>query len=126
MKNIKLQKEEINQEPYTTTNPQAGACSIFYGIVRPDIINNLSISALEYTCYDLMALQQLELIADDAIKKYSLIELVIVHRLGIVKVNEIAIVVQVSSKHRKDSIFAIDYIMDLIKLKVPIWKKDLF
>ena len=71
-----------------------------------------------------MALKELNKIATEITDQYSLNGVIIIHRLGTVLVGESSIFVGCASPHRQDAIKAVEEIMDLIKQRVPIWKKE--
>ncbi len=73
-----------------------------------------------------MAIRELEKLAAQAIHKFSLTKLVIVHRLGEVPVGQASVVVGCSSPHRPATFAALPWIMDVLKRDVPIWKRELY
>ncbi|MCO6495764.1 MAG: molybdenum cofactor biosynthesis protein MoaE [Bacteroidetes bacterium] len=103
-----------------------GAHSIFLGQVRADRINNKTVTAIEYTAYEEMAIQSAYEIREGAFEKYELICLHIYHSLGIVKAGEISLFVFTSSKHRKHAIDACEEIVEKIKNQLPVWGKEIF
>jgi molybdopterin synthase catalytic subunit len=73
-----------------------------------------------------MAEKEIEKIRSEALKQFVVKKIYIKHRIGRVHVGEASIIVAVLSAHRKEGIKAVDYIIDEIKKKVPIWKKEIF
>ncbi len=71
-----------------------------------------------------MATRELEKLAAAAIKKFSLFQVVIVHRIGEVPVGEASVVVGCSSGHRPETFEALAWIMNTLKKEVPIWKRE--
>jgi molybdopterin synthase catalytic subunit len=106
----------------TFKNPQAGAVVIFEGKPRDDN----GIIALKYEIYDDMALKELNKIREDTLRKFPILEAYIFHRKGLVKVGETSFKVIVFSKHRKEAFEACSHIVDEVKKRVPIWKKEIF
>ncbi len=108
-----------------STKKNIGAHSIFLGQVRNDIIQEKEVVAIDYTCYQDMALEKMHLIREDIFSAYSLTCLHVYHSLGIVKTGEISLFVFASSKHRKDAIQACETIVNRIKKELPIWGKEI-
>ena len=71
-----------------------------------------------------MAISELNKIATQAFDKFGLEKISIHHRIGRVGLEEIAVIIAVSSKHRKASFEGCEYIIDELKKSVPIWKKE--
>lgn len=104
---------------------QAGAIDFFLGMVR-DNTQQRSVDHLEYEAYDRMAISEMRKIVEQAREQWSILECVVVHRKGTLRVGEIAVLIGVSTPHRADSFEACRYIIDTIKQTVPIWKKEVF
>jgi len=109
----------------TASSLGAGAVNVFIGTVR-DQANNKRVVWLEYEAYEAMAVAEIKKIIDVAAARWGLLGWAVVHRVGTLKPTEVAIVVAVSAKHRKETFEACQYIMDTIKEKVPIFKKEVF
>lgn len=127
----------INQEPIdaermglmiqsAANQPETGAQNIFIGQVRADHINETSVSAIEYTVNEEMAMDVLHDILEEAKSKYHTDKIIVLHRMGIVKVNEICLFVLTATGHREDAYDANRYIVERIKREVPIWGKEIF
>lgn len=101
-----------------------GAHAIFLGQIRKDNNENNNVTSIEYSAYGEMAENIFHTIREEAFSKYSMVCMHIYHSLGIVKTGEISLFVFVSCKHRQKSFEALQYIVDEIKAKVPIWKKE--
>ena len=108
-----------------STKHNIGAHAIFLGQVRADEIENKKVTAIEYSAYDEMANTQISKIREDAFAKWPLTCLHVYHSTGLVKVGEISLFVFVSSGHRKECQQAMQQIVEDIKRKVPIWKKEI-
>lgn len=104
-------------------NKETGDEIIFKGIVRG--FEGYEIKGLYYESEINLAKLEMEKISKEALEKYQIQDVCIFHRIGFVKHGEIAMVVKVISKHRKEGFEAIIYIVDEIKKRVPIWKKEL-
>jgi molybdopterin synthase catalytic subunit len=103
-----------------------GAHEIFLGQVRADVIDNRTVTAIEYTSYEAMALEKMHEIREAIFEKYSLTCLHIYHSLGIVKAGEISLFVFASSAHRRAAIDGCAEIVERIKSELPVWGKEIF
>ncbi len=83
------------------------------------------IKGVEVEVYREMAEEELKKLKRDALEKFDIEAVEIVHREGSLKVGENIVVILVGAKHRKDAFRACEYLIDELKKKVPIWKKDL-
>jgi molybdopterin synthase catalytic subunit len=109
-----------------STKTDIGAHSIFLGQVRADLLNGQTVTAIEYTTYEEMALEKMHEIREVIFTKYNLTCMHIHHSLGKVAVGEICLFVFTSSKHRRDAIDACNEVVELIKKELPIWGKEIF
>lgn len=103
-----------------------GGHSIFLGQVRADEIDHKIVTAIEYTSYEELALEQMSQIREETFRKYELTCMHIYHSLGKVKAGEICLFVFTSSSHRKAAIDSCEEIVERIKKELPIWGKELF
>lgn len=103
-----------------------GAHSIFLGQVRSDVPDGKTVSAIEYTAYEPMALEQMHVIREAIFETYPLTCMHVYHSLGTVKAGEISLFVFTSSKHRKAAIDACEEVVERIKKELPVWGKELF
>lgn len=115
--------ESIGKHQSKTT---IGAHQIFLGQVRADQIDGKEVVAIEYSSYEEMANQVFDQIREAAFAKFDLVCMHIYHSSGVVKSGEICLFVFVSSAHRKMAQKAIEYIVEEIKEKVPVFGKELF
>ncbi|MDC1326814.1 molybdenum cofactor biosynthesis protein MoaE [Ulvibacter sp.] len=103
-----------------------GAHNIFLGQVRADEVDGKQISAIDYTAHQEMANAKFFEIRETTFEKFNLTCMHIYHSLGEVKTGEICLFVFVSSPRRKEVFKALEYIVEEIKAKVPIFGKELF
>ncbi|MDT0688242.1 molybdenum cofactor biosynthesis protein MoaE [Salegentibacter sp. F188] len=108
-----------------STKTNIGGHSIFLGQVRADEIEGSAVKAIEYTCYEEMALQKAFEIREDIFEKYDLTCMHIYHSLGEVKTGEICLFVFTSSKHRRPAMDACDELVERIKKELPVWGKEI-
>jgi molybdopterin synthase catalytic subunit len=108
------------------TKTDIGGHSIFLGQVRSDLIDGKKVSAIEYTAYEEMALQQMHAIREAIFAKYPLTCMHVHHSLGTIAAGEICLFVFTSSKHRKAAIDACEETVERLKAELPVWGKELF
>ncbi|MGE8077725.1 molybdenum cofactor biosynthesis protein MoaE [Peribacillus loiseleuriae] len=107
------------------THPEAGAVTLFAGMVR-EWTNGKRTVYLEYEAYVPMAKKKLAEIGSDIQTKWPGTRIAIAHRIGILQISETAIIIAVSSPHRKVAYEANEYAIEQIKKNVPIWKKEIW
>lgn len=103
-----------------------GAHNIFLGQVRADKIEGKTVAAIEYSAYEEMAETSFYEIREAAFAKYDLTCLHIYHSLGTVKTGEICLFVFVSAPRRKVVFEAIEFLVEEIKQKIPVFGKEIF
>lgn len=103
----------------------AGGVNIFIGNVR-STAHNKTVRWLEYEAYEGMAVAEIRKIIDAATLRWGLLGCAVSHRVGTLKPGETAVAIAVSAPHRKESFEACEFIIDQLKAKVPIWKKEVF
>ena len=102
----------------------AGALSMFIGNVR-NRGRSGNVSEIYYEAYSEMAEQKMREIENEAQTKWGIKKLVAIHRIGNIKVGESSIIIGVSSEHRHEAFEACKYIINNVKARVPIWKKEI-
>ncbi|MFB5284779.1 MULTISPECIES: molybdenum cofactor biosynthesis protein MoaE [Peribacillus] len=102
---------------------EAGAITTFIGTVREFTKGKKTLS-LEYQAYEPMAVKMLSQIGDEIQQKWPDALTAITHRVGKLDITEVAVVIAVSSPHRKTAYEANEYAIERIKQIVPIWKKE--
>ena len=107
------------------SHPQAGGVVIFLGTVR-DNSRSRHVKFLEYEAYKPMALKEMSRVGEDARRRWPLLGIAIVHRLGHLEIGDISVAIAVSSEHRKEAFEAGRYAIDALKQTVPIWKKEVW
>ncbi|MFY0644973.1 MAG: molybdenum cofactor biosynthesis protein MoaE [Bacteroidia bacterium] len=103
-----------------------GAHDIFLGQVRADEIDGQKVQAIDYSAYEEMANQAIHEIRENAFQKFDLSCMHIYHSLGRVEVGELCLFVFASAPRRKTVFRAIEYLVEEIKEKAPIFGKELF
>ena len=102
-----------------------GAALFFEGVVRNQTRGRKTLY-LEYEAYEEMALAQLEKLAAEALEKFKVRDVMIVHRLGRLEIGETSVLIAVASAHRAAAFEACRWLIDTLKRTVPIWKKEFF
>jgi MoaE-MoaD fusion protein len=106
-------------------HPEDGAVAIFDGIVRNHSRGRRTLY-LDYSAYELMALRQMEQLAQQALARFAIRDLRIVHRLGRLQIGESSVYIAVASAHRAAAFDACRWLIDTLKTTVPIWKREHF
>ena len=105
----------------------SGGHSVFLGQVRADEINGKKVKAIEYSAYEGMVKVEADKIKETVLSEFGDAKSIdIVHSTGIVKTGEISLIVLVSAGHRHQAIQACSKTVELIKEKLPVWKKEIF
>jgi molybdopterin synthase catalytic subunit len=105
--------------------PGCGALVTFEGRVRNEN-DGQPVRALEYEGYEALATKEGERILAEAAYRFAVSRVRCVHRLGLLQVGELAVWVGVSAGHRDAAFAACRYVIDEVKSRVPIWKKEIF
>jgi molybdopterin synthase catalytic subunit/molybdopterin converting factor small subunit len=102
-----------------------GAVVVFDGIVRNNSRGRQTLY-LDYESYEEMATKQMNELAHEALSRFGVRYVAIVHRLGRLQVGETSVLIIVSSAHRAKAYEASRWLIDTLKKTVPIWKKETF
>jgi molybdopterin converting factor subunit 1 len=105
--------------------PEDGALACFEGMVRNHSRGRRTLY-LEYEAYEGMALRQMEALAGQALAQFEVRDVRIVHRLGRLEIGETSVLIVVASAHRAAAFEAGRWLIDTLKRRVPIWKKEHF
>lgn len=103
--------------------PGAGGYVCFEGKVR-NIANGREVFRLEYEAYPEMAEAEGNKLVAEAVAQFGLIAAQIVHRVGILEIGETAVVIQTASRHRREAFAGCEWLIDELKQRVPIWKRE--
>jgi MoaE-MoaD fusion protein len=104
---------------------RAGAIATFQGTVRR-VSRGREVVALEYEAYSGMAEKVISEIAKDVKSRYDLCEVAVTHRIGRCEIGEVSVAIAVSAPHRRDALAACGDVIDELKERVPLWKKELY
>jgi len=119
---VEVQRKAIDSEAVIDSvhRTDAGAVVLFLGTVRADP----GVKALDYEVYRPMALRKMAEIVARAKKRFGVLEMTIVHRLGRVPVGRPSVAIACSTAHRREAFDAASWAMDEMKKVVPIWKTE--
>ena len=127
MKYIRIQSEPL--EPHyevdqlRADNPAIGGVVSFIGLMR-DVNQGDQVSRLFLEHYPGMTEKALEKIVDEAMERWELEAVRVVHRVGEMSPTEPIVVVAVASPHRKEAFLGCEFVIDYLKTRAPFWKKE--
>jgi len=107
------------------SHPKSGGVCVFIGSVR-NVTQEEKVEALEFETYEKMALKEMQSIAEQALEKWTLNKVILHHAHGRKEVEEPVVMVGASSAHRDACFEACRFLIDTLKERVPIWKKEFF
>lgn len=104
-----------------------GAVSIFVGKVRDDETEGKRVKAIEYSAYEDMAVKEAEKIVNTVRSAFSDVRsVIIVHSTGLVKAGEASLFIMITSGHRDQGMRACRHTLEMVKERLPVWKKEIF
>jgi molybdopterin synthase catalytic subunit len=104
-------------------DPACGATTVFLGTVR-DVNEGRAVSGIDYSAYERMAASELQRIADEVSAQFATARVVVEHRLGFLELGEASVGIAVAHPRRAASMDAARTIIEEIKKRVPIWKRE--
>ena len=124
---IEITNERIDTETLLAhvSSSQSGAVVLFLGNTR-EFTGGKQTTLLSYECYESMAISKLSELRDHAISNWDLLDVAVVHRIGVVDLGETSVAIAVASEHRVAAFDAGRWLIDTLKEQVPIWKKELW
>ncbi len=119
---IGITREEIDVTAMleAAKRPEIGALVTFLGTVRNDDIERMDLEA-----YEEVAVQEFAAIRDEAMEKWPIVSVDVLHRVGSLAIGENILLIVVGAGHRKEAFDACEYVLERIKESVPIWKKEI-
>ncbi|MCR4299445.1 MAG: molybdenum cofactor biosynthesis protein MoaE [Gallionella sp.] len=125
---VRIQQEDFSQDEeiraLQASSKRIGGIATFLGCAR-DFSEGREVSEISFDAYGSMALSELEKLRNDAIEKYGLLDARIVHRIGTVKGGENIVFIAAGAEHRVAALEACRWMIDELKQRVPIWKKEI-
>ncbi len=125
MNTFRFSHEPIDSAVFrdTLTNPESGGYTSFEGWVRNHNEGH-NVQRLEYEAFEALAVKEGERIVAEAIQRFGIERAACVHRVGSLAIGDMAVWVGASARHRDEAFRACRYIIDEVKHRVPIWKKE--
>src|SRR3989338_5041080 len=125
---VRIQQEDFSQDEeigaLKASSKRIGGIATFLGCAR-DFSEGREVSEISFDAYGSMALSELDRLRSDAIEKYGLLDARIVHRIGTVKGGENIVFIAAGAEHRVAALEACRWMIDELKQRVPIWKKEI-
>jgi molybdopterin synthase catalytic subunit len=104
--------------------PDSGATVLFLGTVRDHSHTRSDVTHLEYEVYAELVEPKIREIVEEAAGRWSILSAVVEHRSGTVSLGEVSVAVAVATAHREDAFASARFIIDELKTRAPIWKKE--
>ena len=125
MSNFRITTTAIDTAPLRAelADPASGGYASFEGWVR-NHNEGLTVTHLEYQAYDALAVREGERIIHEACERFGVRRILCVHRTGELQIGDVAVWVAASAAHRDEAFRACRYVIDEVKHRVPIWKKE--
>lgn len=101
-----------------------GGIVTFLGVVRERANDGEAVTGLSYEAYDSMARDEFERVACEARERFGDVRIAIVHRVGDLRIGDVAVAVVAASRHRAAAFDACEFAIDAVKARAPIWKKE--
>ena len=128
LNSVRLQTEDfsIDEElaALRVSSLRMGGIATFLGCAR-DFSEGREVSQISFDAYGSMALTEMQQLRDEAISKFALLDVRIVHRVGIVAAGEQIVLIVTGAEHRAPALQACSWLIDALKQRVPIWKKEI-
>lgn len=125
---VRIQQEDFSQDEeiraLRSSSNRIGGIATFIGCAR-DFSEGREVSGISFDAYGSMALSELRKLRSDALAKFGLLEARIVHRIGTVRSGENIVFIAAGAEHRIAALEACRWMIDELKQRVPIWKKEI-
>ena len=125
---VRIQLEDFSQDEeiraLQACSKRIGGIATFLGCAR-DFSEGRAVSEISFEAYGSMALSEMNSLREEAIERFKLIEARIVHRLGVVQAGDSIVFIATGAEHRAPALQACHWIIDELKERVPIWKKEI-
>ena len=125
---VRLQLEDFSQDEevraLSARSTRMGGIATFLGCAR-DFSEGREVSEISFDAYGPMALSEMNALRTEAIEKFGLLDARIVHRIGTVKGGDNIVFIAAGAEHRAPALDACRWLIDELKQRVPIWKKEI-
>ena len=112
---------DVNDLLAEVQGPERGGTCVFLGTVRSDA----DVTAIDYSAYDAMADAEIARILGEAQQRWTGARVMLQHRLGVIPAGEASIAIAAAAPHRDEAFAACRYVIEEVKKRLPIWKKEL-
>ncbi|NOU01215.1 MAG: molybdenum cofactor biosynthesis protein MoaE [Gallionella sp.] len=124
---VRIQQADFSQDEeiraLRSSSKRMGGIATFLGCAR-DFSEGRNVSEISFDAYGSMALAEMNKLRNEAIEKFGLLDARIVHRLGTVQCGENIVFIAAGAQHRAPALQACHWLIDELKQRVPIWKKE--
>ena len=125
---VRLQQEDFSQDEeiaaLRASSARMGGIATFIGCAR-DFSEGREVMQISFDAYGSMALAEMNKLRDEAIVRFALLDARIVHRVGVVGAGEQIVFIAAGAEHRAPALQACHWLIDELKQRVPIWKKEI-
>ena len=125
---VRIQLEDFSPDEeiraLQASSKRMGGIATFLGCAR-DFSEGREVSQISFDAYASMAVAEMNALRDEAIARFGLIDARIVHRLGVVRAGDGIVFIAAGAEHRAPALDACRWIIDELKERVPIWKKEM-
>lgn len=125
---VRLQPEDFSQDEeilaLRASSKRMGGIATFIGCAR-DFSEGREVTQISFDAYGSMALAEMNKLRDEAIAKFALLDARLVHRVGTVGAGEQIVFIATGAEHRAAALQACQWLIDELKQRVPIWKKEI-
>jgi molybdopterin synthase catalytic subunit len=125
---VRIQQEDFSQDEeidaLRASSKRMGGIATFIGCAR-DFSEGREVTQISFDAYGSMAVAEMNRLRDEAIKKFALLDARIVHRVGVVGAGDQIVFIAAGAEHRAQALQACQWLIDELKQRVPIWKKEI-
>jgi len=125
---VRIQQQDFSQDEeiaaLRASSKRMGGIATFIGCAR-DFSEGREVTRISFDAYGSMAVTEMNRLRDEAIAKFALLDVRIVHRVGVVGAGDQIVFIAAGAEHRAPALQACHWLIDELKQRVPIWKKEI-
>ena len=125
---VRIQQQDFSQDEEIAAlragSKRMGGIATFIGCAR-DFSEGREVTRISFDAYGSMAVAEMNRLRDEAIAKFALLDVRIVHRVGVVGAGDQIVFIAAGAEHRASALQACHWLIDELKQRVPIWKKEI-
>ena len=125
---VRIQQQDFSQDEEIAAlragSKRMGGIATFTGCAR-DFSEGREVTKISFDAYGSMAMAEMNRLRDEAIARFKLLDARIVHRIGVVGAGEQIVFIAAGAEHRAPALQACHWLIDELKQRVPIWKKEI-